>query len=431
MNTKKRYISILNNLISGIGIVILGIIVTIGSINLYKIVVNLLVYIFIVFGVSKLINFFLNRKIVRNTQTLLLILGNIIIGIFMLLFPQLPLTIIPIAFSIYTLLYAVVKFIYYLVLKRANLKSRFKELAFSIFFIIVSFIFLFYPVERLNIFIMMIGIYCIVLGLSMIYEFFIDFLSNSTKLKIKRKIKMTVPVFLDAFFPKRSLKKIDKYFDSILSEENDVDNDEYLKILIHLSNYSVNQFGHIDIILDKKIYSYGNYDRKTRKLFSGLGDGVLFVTDKKEKYIDFCLKNNRETIVEYGIQITDKQREKVRNKIDYIMNDTIEWYPPVKENRKIKKLYYSDKLYKATKAKFYKFKSIEFKTFFIVGVNCTYFINTILQGIFQKLKVIGVLSPGTYYEYLEANYKKKNSNVKFRKIYKEVNSGDVNDKDKK
>ena len=362
---------------------------------------------------------------------MILILGNIVLGIFMLLFPKLPLSIIPIAFSLYILLYAVVKFISYLVLRRANLKSRFKELIFSIFFVIISFIFLFYPIDRLNIFIMIIGIYCIILGFSMIYEFFIDVLSNNTKLKIKRKIKMTVPTFLDAFFPQRSLKKIDKYIDYLLYEENDVDSDDYLKILIHLSNYSVNQFGHIDIMIDGKIYSYGNYDKSTRRLFNGLGDGVLFITDKKEKYIDFCLKNNKETIVEYGIQITDKQKEKIRKKIEYIMSDTIEWNPPVKENRKVKKLYYSDKVYKATKANFYKFKNSEFKTFFIVSVNCTYFINTILEGIFQKLKVVGILSPGTYYEYLEANYKKKNSNVKFRKIYREVSSGDVDDKNKK
>ena len=430
MNIRKRYISIFNNFISGIILLILGITVVIGSINLYAFIVNLLVYIFIIFGVSKLINFLINRKIVRNIQTLLLILGNIIIGTFMLLYPKLSLAIIPIAFSLYILLYAVVKFIYYLVLKKANLKSRFKELIFSILFIIISLIFLFYPIDRLNIFIMFIGVYCIILGLSMIYEFFIDFLSNSTKLKIKKKIKMTVPVFLDAFFPKRSLKKIDKYIDSILSEEKDIDSDDYLKILIHLSNYSVNQFGHIDIMLDGKVYSFGNYDKSTQRLFTGLGDGVLFVTDKKEKYIDFCFKHNRETIVEYGIQITDKQREKIINKLKHIMDDTFEWTPPIRNDKKLKRLYYADKMYKATKGKFYKFKSIELKTFFIVGVNCTYFINIILEGIFQKLKVIGVLSPGTYYEYLEENYKKKNSNVKFRKVYREVSFGDIDDKDK-
>ena len=429
MRSKKRYIGILNNLISGIGIIVLGIIVTIGSINLYTVVVNSLVYIFIIFGLANLINFLLNRKIVRNAQTLLLIIVNIVLGVFMLLFPKLPLSIIPIVFSIYIFLNSVVKFINYIILKSANLKSRFRELLFCIILLIISFIFLFYPLDRLNLFIMMIGIYCIILGLSMINEFIMDILFKNTKSKVKKRFKISFPAFLEAFFPKRSLKKIDKYIDYIINEDSDKDNDDYLKIFIHLSNYSVNQFGHIDLMIDKKIYSYGNYDKSTRKLFNGLGDGVLFITDKKDEYIDFCLKNNRETIVEYGIEITDKQKEKIKSKINYILNDVIEWNPPVKENKKVKRLYYADKLYKAIKAKFYKFKSIELKTFFIAGVNCTYFINIILENnIFKKLKVVGILSPGTYYEYLEENYKSKNSNIKFRKIYKEV---DINDKNKK
>ena len=424
MDKKRLYISNLNNLISGIGIITLGVIITIGSIKLYSFVVSLLVCVFIVYGISKLINFLINRKIVRNAQTLFLILSNILFGIFMIIFPKLKLSIIPIFFSIYLILNAIVKFINYTILRKANLSSRFIEIIACLLYIIVSFMFLIYPLDKLNIFIMIIGIYCVILGLSMIIEFVVDILSYNTKLKIKRKSKMTVPVFLDAFFPKRSLKKI--YKKESEDFKTDIDSENYIKLLIHLSNYSVNQFGHIDIEIDKKIYSYGNYDRSTRRLFNGLGDGVLFITDNKPQYIGFCLKNNREIIVEYGLELTESQKAKVIDRLNNIINDLEPWDPPSKFKKK-KKLYYAEKLYKATKANFYKFKSSELKTFFIAGVNCTYFINILLEGIFQRLKLVGVLSPGTYYEYLEENYKKKNSNIKYKKIYR-TKDGDYCDK---
>ena len=429
MKKVRRYISILNNFISGIGIITLGIIVTIGSINLYTKFVNLLVYAFIIFGLSNLISFIINRRIVRNAQTLFLIIINIVLGIVMLIFPAFSLSLLPIFFSIYLLLYAIVKFINYTILKEVKLKSRFKYLISSMLFLIGSLVFISYPLERLNIFIMFIGIYSIILGLKIVNEFILDVLSKKTRFKIRKKFKTTFPIFLEAFMPQRSLKKINKYFDKYMleDEKNYVETD--LKIMLHLSTYGVNQFGHIDIIIDDNIYSYGNYDRSTRRLFNGLGDGVLFITKNKKKYIDFCLNHNRETIVEYGIKITDKQKEKIIKNLDRILSDTYEWKPPIVEDKNIKKLYYADKMYKAIKCKYYKFKSNEFKTFFIVGVNCTYLVNLLLtNNVFQKLKLVGVISPGTYYEYLEDVYKKKDSNVVYRKIY---NKGDISDKDKK
>ena len=61
VNIKKKQISIINNLLTGLGIIVLGIIIIVGNINMYTRVVNLFVYIFILFGMSKLLNFLLNK----------------------------------------------------------------------------------------------------------------------------------------------------------------------------------------------------------------------------------------------------------------------------------------------------------------------------------------------------------------------------------
>ena len=86
MYLRKKRLSILNNLITGIAITVLGIIVVIGSINLYNWVITLLVYVFIILGISQLINFLLNKKIVRNNQVLFRIIINIVLGLVFLFF---------------------------------------------------------------------------------------------------------------------------------------------------------------------------------------------------------------------------------------------------------------------------------------------------------------------------------------------------------
>lgn len=433
MIVKKRELNLLNNFISGIGIIVLGFIITIGSIDMYTKVINLLVYVFLIFGLSKLLNFILNKKIVRNSQVLFGIIINIILGIVMIFFPKIPLSILPLVFSMYLLFNSIVKFINYMISKEVNLKSRFNDLFFCIFFLGLSLLFLFYPLSKLNLFIMIIGIYCILLGLNRFLEFITDILSIQFKLKIKRKLRITLPAFFEAFIPKRALKSINKYIDYLTSEKKIKEEESDLKIFIHLSKYGFNQFGHMDIMFENKIYSYGNYDKDSQKLFTTLGDGVLFTINNKKKYIEFCIKNSRKTIVEFGIKLTNTQKDKIRNELDKIIKNTYTWEPLIVQdkNKKLEYKDYASKLYKATKAKFYKFKDGEYKTYFVLGVNCSYFADHLMRNyVFEVLKLVGIISPGTYYEYLEENFRKRNSKVVTMKIHNKESIGGSNDKNK-
>jgi len=428
MNIKNKHISLLNYLISGICIIVFGIIVIIGSINMYTRVINLLVYIFILYGLSKLLGFILNKKIVRNKHTLITIILNIILGVVLLIFPKVSLSLLPLIFSIYLLINSMINFIDYIILRENKLFLRYKYLFFSLFFFIISLIFLFYPIEKLNLFILIIGVYCLLLGVNIIVEFFMNILSDKFKLELKHKIKMTLPVFLEALVPKAALKKINKYLDMLIEDnENTIETD--LQILIHLSNYGYNQFGHVEICFEGNIYSYGSYDYKTKKFFKTIGDGVLYILDKKKKYIDFCIVNNNKTIVEYGVLLTSKEKEKLKLELEKIIEDTYKWNP-IKEGYGEK--YYSYKLYKATKCKFYKFKKGNFKTYFIMGANCSYFVDQLLNNnVVSILKIAGIITPGTYYNFLEENYKRKNSNIVFKKIYNKDTLGDNDVKNKK
>ena len=105
------------------------------------------------------------------------------------------------------------------------------------------------------------------------------------------------------------------------------------------------------------------------------------------------------------------------------------WDPPIvrdkKEGKKIKKkdyLDYPSTLYIFTKAIFYKVKRGKYKVFFLLKNNCGNFVNNILKIVgSDALKMYGTITPGSFYDYLEGEYVKKNSNVISKQIYTKEN----------
>lgn len=75
-------------------------------------------------------------------------------------------------------------------------------------------------------------------------------------------------------------------------------------------------------------------------------------------------------------------------------------------------------MYISTNAKFYKFRTGKFKTYYVLGVSCCTFVNEIIgySGI-DFLKMNGIISPGTYYDCLNREYINKTGLVVSRTIY--------------
>lgn len=91
-----------------------------------------------------------------------------------------------------------------------------------------------------------------------------------------------------------------------------------------------------------------------------------------------------------------------------------------KEKRSKYKEDYASLLYLETNAKFYKFKSGKFKTYFVLGTNCTLFADRIVGKTGTDiLKMVGIVTPGTYFDYLDHEFHKKNSMVISKTIYNE------------
>ena len=78
----------------------------------------------------------------------------------------------------------------------------------------------------------------------------------------------------------------------------------------------------------------------------------------------------------------------------------------------------SSDIYRYANGKFKKVIKGKWKTFFVLKTNCTGLVDAVLNGVgLCILKINGILTPGSYYDFLNQEFLKKQSNVIYRKIY--------------
>ena len=71
----------------------------------------------------------------------------------------------------------------------------------GLFFLILSLIFLIAPLKSIHLLILIMSIYCILLGISLIAEYIFEILDVNAKYNPRKKYRMTFPFFVDAFIP--------------------------------------------------------------------------------------------------------------------------------------------------------------------------------------------------------------------------------------
>lgn len=82
---------------------------------------------------------------------------------------------------------------------------------------------------------------------------------------------------------------------------------------------------------------------------------------------------------------------------------------------------YLDDLARDTDATFYKFSCGNFKTYYLFGTNCVKLVDNILgaSGI-NVVAVNGIITPGTYYDYLDRQFTLQGTRVISRTVYPEI-----------
>ena len=392
-------------------------------------------------GVHRIANWFADK----NRLKLLSGAANLLIGVITALTPFVTLALLMLVFALYVLLNGIVKLIDFISALKDQTSGAFVSLVSSVFFFTFSVIMIFGSFYEPIALVILTGIYSILYGLSELRLFLRQALPSKAKVAVRRRVRVSIPLFISAFVPLGVLKKYRRRLDSreiditgLLAEESVDKKGEApnIHVLIHVSDDGVGIMGHCDLVLDGRVISYGNYDEASSRLFGGLGDGVVFEADFK-RYVAFGVKHDNQMIFDYGLKLSHEQMKKIRRAMKKLAKNIYPWQSPLEKARMKNKNAeadsfkdYCSKLWNGTRATFYKFKSGKFKTYFVMSTNCVLLADTILSkaGITGVMSN-GIISPGAYYDFLQREYLLENGIAVSRHIYCKDNideAADVN-----
>lgn len=405
----KKILSIIINLIY----IYIGILFLINpniSLDSFKI----LGIIIIITSITKniLTPIFIKKKQIK----LIKIIITIGIGLLLFLFSNKVLIISTRIYGIYALLQGTADGINLIIYKNEKIKEKIYIIIKFIINLIFSYLGLKNPNENYIYLSFIFGLYLIFQGLCEIL-YMINFKNN---------IRIASPLLLTGLLPRQLIKRIkSENIDFNDSKDND------LEISIHMAKNGSAAFGHGELSFENKIYSYGCYNYHNRKLFGLIGDGILGVFDRNS-YIKYCIEDKNRFILSYGFKLTEKEKHLLRKKIQDIINNCPEWFP----DSHYKKTYISkmpDDIYYKADGKFYKFINGPYKTFFLLRNNCVSVCNMFFESskMTKLLKIDGIISPGTYYNYLEKMYKRKENNIVSKILYNKDKTKEFKYKEKK
>lgn len=399
--------------ILGLILMIISIIAIIQRDDFLMRVFDVLGWILIINGLHEL-GVFIKRRLKGD---LINIIGNISIGFFIITYTSIPIRLLFVIFALYITLNGVVKFISYLNYKKDEVSKRFPLLCGSLLLINYGLALLLGTYVNASVMMVFVGIYGLLLGINYIIDGVFIIIPQQHKDSLKRRIRIPIPIFISALVPKVMMDYINE---RLAVKPNEVflddQNHSNVEIFIHVSPDGFGTIGHCDLCIDNKVISYGNYDYDSIRLFESIGDGVIFIAER-ERYIPFCIEIDKKTIFSYGVRLSAKQLNSVKLEIKKLFENTYNWYPRCYRNKNDFNDYAS-KLYLGTNAKFYKFKKGCFKTYFVLGSNCVKLAETIMgKAGMDIINLNGIISPGTYQDYLEKEYQRANGIIISKNIY--------------
>lgn len=377
--------------------------------------------VFISIGIMGILqNVFLKNKDIKAIN-IVQNLFNIAIGIIFIYNPNLFLSIFPILFTFYIFIDALIKTVTCYIYMENKLKNRNIFLLRTFLTYVFLIILVFFPVFRNKVTYIIFGTYFISLAITYFLDALDLLIPITNKNKIKKRIRIVLPVYIAAFIPRKVLSEINKMFeikneyDKYIIQKEKIFPD--IEVLVHIKEGKTGSFGHVDMFIDNKVISYGSYDESSVRLKSSIGDGILFEVDKNS-YLRFCNKNENKNIISFGLKITEEQKDSIRKRLEFIKKDAYEWRPlsRIYDNEAYND--YASRLYNETGANFYKFKRGKFKTYFVLSTNCVQLADELLgtSGI-DLLTINGLITPGTYYDYFNREFRRKNSAVVSKEIY--------------
>lgn len=377
------------------------------------------------YSVYRILSFIFDRHKKEHIDQLVKALLSLGFGGVLVFYSFMPEWLMRVFFGLYMLAIGLVLLIQQMIFAADKVKVNGWYLVLGFGYLLVSFLVLFTPSIPTEMLVYFFGAYFMLLSL----RFFIDTLETmSMRYTWKRQFHISPPAFIAVLLPDWTLRKINRHFNSENSRYLDdihkrPDDRVKLKAMVHTGPSGLQKVGHFSFSYNDMVFSYGNYDASSGKLNGLMGDGVFFTVNRK-LYLDMITNMENNTIFEFGIYLTKEQEEAVEKRLKDLLDNANRWYCP-QENAVLeglsekRKELYANRLQYYTGAKFYKPKDGRFKTYWVLGDNCVMFADDIL-GIAgaDALDIRGIITPGTYFDYLRHECAKENSPVLYCKVHR-------------
>ena len=382
-------------------------------------------------GALRILNFILNfHKLKHRFTQLVDVIFWIVLIIIAVINDKMFYAFFPRAVGIWIMLHALVKIIVLYIKISDHLSGWLRSLIFLCGDLFMAFVLLFMPYRFAWLVNMVMGCYFIIYGSNMLLDFIREILPSRSTDTMNQQ-RLAVPPFLAAIIPPALMRfilekdKEDREREDFEAIKKDIPID--LEVFVHLAPGGPAMLGHVDIAYQGYLLSYGCYDPHRRRLFGGMGDGVVLLADKDE-YIYNCLKNENKVLVCFGIAFNDKQKQSFQDTLCEMLANLSEF--ECDEQLKQKNRAYSgacdDYLSRVTRnvsnARYFKYRDGKFKTFFVLSTNCVFFTTHLLSAVGLNLfDISGIISPGSYFDFLNKQFKSDKSFVISRCIYTKRN----------
>ena len=324
--------------------------------------------------------------------------------------------VILIAIAIYAL--ALINIIYGVQLFATKSKGGIMSFLKALIQIVFATVILILPGDNIYLVSLVIGIYYIVYGVADIIDFFRELLLTDIKGKrVKQRIHINPPILFTALVPMKLLRTLDDPDEEEEVAKWTMENNALkeqspdLEIFIHLGKNAAFGLGHCDIIFEGKAYSYGTYDLDSNKFFGLFSDGVVMIADG-EPYKEFSVKHEKKRLLGYKVVLNETQKEAIRKKLAEFLEDSVEW-KPTKEGEMMDMVHDCN-------AKYFKIQHGPYKKYNALKTNCVGLANIVCGqgGGVDLMSNQGIITPGTYCDFLDRQFRRKNSIIVERNIYK-------------
>ena len=325
MNIFKNQIKNSSILLSGILILILGTLLFLKMDLVSSILILFNRITLFILCVFQFITFFTENNPKKKTQHLWNFGFLLIINVLLWSIPEMQIAMIPFVYGCWAMISAISKGMIYFVYRVDDVRPRIWPLIDAIISTLFAFVLLFDPVSSMLRLLYVAGGYLIYVGAFQTLSGLRLVTYGVLGKKINRLFRLPLPNFIAMLYPQRVLTQLQNLGVSVNTDYHPLKPNQ-LEILFHMKGKRSDNLGHVDMIYNHQVYSYGAHDPDHRHWNNSIGDGVLILSDP-QPYIQFCITSENKRMVGFVYDMDERQQAEFEKRLSALMVRTDSWIP--------------------------------------------------------------------------------------------------------